>query len=70
MAVSPIRETLTAPWGTVNGVALDNNSCQALPLPFPVLLLQAKQEDERRGCEEEEEESIGAAASFSLLKVS
>lgn len=27
MVVSPIRETLTAPWGTVNGVALDNNSC-------------------------------------------
>lgn len=27
MVVSPIRETLTAPWRTINGVALDNNSC-------------------------------------------
>lgn len=69
MAVSPIRETLTAPWGTVNGVALDNNSCQARPLPSPGLLLQAEKEDERRG-RREEEESSAAAASFSLLKVS
>jgi len=34
--------------GAVNRVELDNNSCQALPLPSPVELLQAEQEDERR----------------------
>lgn len=70
MVVSPIRETLTAPWGTVNGVALDNNSCKALPLLFPLLLSQAKQENERRPCEEEDEKSTGAAASSNLFKVS
>ena len=70
MRVSPISETLTAPWGTVNGVALDNNSCQALPLPLPVPLLQAEQEDEKRGHEEEEEKSNGAVASFRIFKVS
>lgn len=48
MAVSPIRETLTAPWGAINRVALDNNSRQALPPHFPALLLQAKQGNERR----------------------
>lgn len=45
MAASPIRKTLTAPWGTVNRVTLDNNSFQALPISLPVLLLQAKQEE-------------------------
>lgn len=69
MVVSPIRETLTAPSGTVNGVAMDSNSWKVLPLLFPVLLSQAKQEDERRLCEEDEK-SAGAAASSSLLKVS
>lgn len=51
MAVSPVRETLTAPWGAINRVALDNNSCQALPPRSPALPSQAKQEDERKGCE-------------------
>lgn len=55
MEVSPIRKTLTAPRGIVNGVALDNNSFPALPLPSPALLLQAEQEDESRRCEEVEE---------------
>lgn len=48
MEVSPIRKTLTAPRGIVNGVALDNNSFPALPLPSPALLLQAEQEDESK----------------------
>lgn len=51
MAVSPVRETLTAPWGAINRVALDNNSCQALPPRSPALPSQAKQEDKRKGCE-------------------
>lgn len=69
--LSPIRKTLMAPWRTVNRVALDNNSLQALPLPWSALLLQAEHEDEGRWIKRgEEERSVGAAASFSLLKVS
>lgn len=51
MAVSPIRKTLTAPRGTVNRVAPDNNSCEALPLLITALLLQAEHGGERRGRE-------------------
>lgn len=65
MEVSPIRKTLTAPRGIINGVALDNNSFSALPLPLPVLLLQAEQEDEKRRCEEEEEWQHPSASSKS-----
>lgn len=51
MAVSAVGETLIAPWGAINRVALDNNSCQALAPRSPALPSPAKQQGERKGCE-------------------